>query len=76
VYTRQTIRIHVIPVGLVFIAKVSIRDRDMKRTANKSVVATADNVSSSLRSGHPLSAVPHITFGEKIGLELWAEQVA
>jgi len=28
--------------------------------ANKTVVATADNVPRSLRSGHPISAVPHL----------------
>ena len=31
----------------------------MNQEANKSVVATADNAASSLRSGRPFPAVPH-----------------
>ncbi len=33
---------------------------DTKTKANKTVVATADNVFLSLRSGSPISAVPHL----------------
>ena len=36
-----------------------VRIKKMKKT-NKTVVATADNVPCSLRSGRPASAVPHL----------------
>ena len=38
----------------------------MNSKANKSVVATADNTASSLRSGRPISAVPHFNRSAKV----------